>query len=186
MKKYSSFVFAFAFLLSGTYVHTAEAHVIEKDGTLQGIMHLAPAHKPTATEQATFEFYMTDSARTFDSRVYAYTLEISGEGMATTSAPVTAEGNTIKAGFVFPVPGDDFTASLVGSSRVAGIPSFSFDYDDISVLPQGQHENPITSFFGEHGGHALVIFLVVLAFIGVVIEDWYIEPWIKRKWGKKS
>jgi hypothetical protein len=186
MKKLSFLVLAVTLILTVMPAASAQAHVIEKDGTVQGIMHLIPAHKPTATEQATFEFFMSDSAREFDSKAYAYTLEVSGEGMATTSAPVTADGMTLKAGFVFPVPGEDFTASLVGSSTVAGVPSFSFEFDDISVLPAGQHENPITSFFGEHGGHALVIFLVILGFIGVVIEDWYIEPWIKRRWPKKS
>ncbi|MDB4991888.1 MAG: hypothetical protein JWL75_133 [Parcubacteria group bacterium] len=185
MKKLSLLALAIALLMSTTPAHHAEAHVIEKDGTVQGVMHLSPAHEPTATEQATFKFYLSDTARTFDANAYTYTLQISGERMATSTVPVSiADNGTLIAPFVFPEPGEDFTASLTASSTQASIPSFQFEYDDIRVLPAGQHENPITAFFGEHGGHFLVLVLIIVAFVGVVVWDRVIEPKIKKRRGK--
>ncbi len=181
MKKLVSFVCAIALVLPVSFVH---AHVQEESGTVTARMHLKPAHKPTSTEPATFEFYMSDSARTFNPSAYTYTLEVMSHSLFATTT-IQAESATLLANFIFPSEGE-YAAILTGHSTQADLPSFTLDFDDITVLPVGQHENPITSFFGEHGGHALVIFLVILAFIGVVVEDLVIEPWIKQKWSKKS
>ncbi|HWU24187.1 MAG TPA: hypothetical protein VN086_00315 [Candidatus Paceibacterota bacterium] len=162
---------AFTFLIYILSSHVASAHVIETDGDIQGVMHISPAHEPTATEPAHFEFFLKDTRETFDPNSYTYSLTITGEGMATTTVPVMAHGSVLFAEYTFTQEGNDYTATLTGSSSANSQPSFDLDFDDIKVLPKGQHEDPIGNLFEQHGAHVLLVAIILLAFAGIVAWD---------------
>lgn len=165
------YLFVYALFLLLSFSHVASAHVLETDGDVQGVMHISPSHEPTATEPAHFEFFLKNTNEHLDPNGYSFALSITGEGMATTNVPVAAHGSTLTADYTFEREGDDFTATLVGSSSVSTQPSFSLDFDDIKVLPPGQHEDPISNLMEQHGAHVLLAVLILLAFAGIVAWD---------------
>jgi hypothetical protein len=159
----------------------AEAHVLEQDGAVQGVMHLNPSHEPTAGEPAQFEFFMSGTkGHPYPTDAYQYALVIQAPDGATSSASVIGGGSTLKAPYTFPKQGD-YTATFTGSSTQPGVPNFSLVYDDIHVLPSGTHQNPIASFFGEHGGYALITGILILILIGAYVWDRFLLPRFKKK-----
>lgn len=170
-------LFAFALLVPGC---AAQAHVLEIDNGVKGVMHINPSHEPTAGEPAEFEFFMSGDGRAFDPEAYRYALSVAGPDGATSTAPVLAYGSTLKAKYAFPKEGE-YTATLTGSSAEQGVPGFTLSYDDIRVLPPGHHENPVASFFGTHGAHALLTGILILILVAVFLWDRLITPRLKRK-----
>ncbi len=94
--------------------------------------------------------------------------------MATATPAVTLDGATALADFTYTHEADDNVATLVGSSTVAGQPSFTLDFDDIKVLPSGEHEDPIDNLFEQHGGHILLVVVIILAFAIIVGYDRFV------------
>lgn len=168
------FTSALVFAVFLCVVHPAQAHTLETDGAVQGVMHISPSHKPTATEPAHFEFFMSNTSEKFDPKAYTYGLEITGEGMATATVPVIADGSTLRADYAFPKEGEDYTATLTGSSTVSSQPNFTLDFDDIFVYPPGQHEDPIENLLDQHLAHVILVILVILAFGAIVAWDRFV------------
>lgn len=162
---------AFTLLVFIFSSHVVSAHVLETDGDIQGVMHVSPSHEPTATEPAHFEFFLKDTKESFDPNAYIYALTLTGEGVATATVPVMAYGSTLYADYTFTQEGDNYTATLTGSSSVSSQPSFDLDFDDIKVLPKGQHEDPIANLLEQHGAHVLLVIVILLAFTGIVAWD---------------
>lgn len=166
--------FAVAFILCPFGMRVAEAHTIETDGDIQGVMHVSPSHEPTAGEKAEIEFFMHNTKGSFDPSAYTFTLAITGEGMATATPAVSVHGSTLTAEYTFLHAAEDDTATLTGSSTVSGQPSFALDFDDIHVLPQGQHEDPLQNLLEQHGSHVALVAVIIIAFAAIVCYDRFV------------
>lgn len=167
-------VFACALALAPFGMQTAEAHTLETDGDIQGVMHISPSHEPTVGENANFEFFMHNTKGSFDPKAYTFTLTITGEGIATATPAVSVHGSTLAAEHTFLHEADDDTATLTGSSTVPGQPSFTLDFDDIRVLPQGKHEDPLQNLLEQHGSHVALVAVIIIAFAAIVCYDRFV------------
>jgi hypothetical protein len=164
---------------------SVSAHTLERDGTIRGTLHVSSDHHPTAGEEASLTFYMNDSARRFSPDAYIFTLTRTDADGLVEEVPVAADGSKLVAHHIFPHAGG-YTATLAGSPTRSVVAPFTLSYDDISVLPPGQHVNSIAGFFGEHGAHVLVTGLIILIFLGVVVWEKVTTSRHHRKLRKNS
>ena len=155
----------------------ASAHTLAVEGEVGVTMHIDPADEPIAGSPSTIYLDFKNSTREFDPTEYNFILAIT-EG-SSTLATTTLFGNgetgaTASYTYTFAQPGE-YGITVTATPKDGDEPSiFTFD---IHATPAEPQTNSVSAFLGVHGGHALVVLLLVA--ILIVVMGW--EKWKEHK-----
>lgn len=175
---FSAFSILIALLVSvssfGTHALPASAHTLAVEGEVGATLHIDPADEPIAGSPSTIYLDFKNSKREFNPTEYTFLLTISQNGstVATTTLFGNGEtGATASYTYNFAHPGE-YVITVVGTPKDGDGPStFSFDTHVTPAVPA--QKNGLFAFLGVHGGHALIVVLLI-AILAIVVgyEKW--------------
>jgi hypothetical protein len=136
-----------------------EAHFLETDGSIGGILHMDPSDNPIVNQPTNFYFDIKDRDGKFSFSKCDCQLVIQQAGKELYSQSITTVGaNSAKSQFVFPSK-DSYDVMLRGKPLVANaFQDFTITWDVQvgSTQQAAKASNPVISFVVEHFLHALI------------------------------
>ncbi|MDB5189792.1 MAG: hypothetical protein JWN49_118 [Parcubacteria group bacterium] len=160
---------------------SAHAHTLAVEGEVGATLHIDPADEPVAGSPSTIYLDFKNSKREFDPSEYAFVLSIGQNGSPIASTTLFGNGETGATAsytYTFAQPGD-YVIRIVGTPKDGDEPTtLTFDTHVSSAVPT--QKNGLFAFLGVHGGHALIILLLIAILVIVVGYEKWKEYRIKR------
>ncbi|MEI6478139.1 MAG: hypothetical protein WCO52_04090 [bacterium] len=148
----------------------AQAHFLERDGTIGAVLHIEPGDAPVAGQSATLFFDLKDTKGKFQLANCQCQIILSSDGRVVSQQPLTDNAATPYVSYTFPAAG-------IYQVELSGFPYVAGDFSKFDLKWQTRVERGITTSSSNKGGFLLWTLLgaIFVAIVGYVAWSRY-EP----------